>query len=142
MDTTYKTLSNKDNTYMMGSSMGGLISIYAMAEYPDVFKSVACLSTHFPVSLKVNESETTHLIIDYLKQKLPDGSSNNIYFDYGTNTLDSWYSSHQQYMDSALVEIGYVQGENWETRKFEGAEHSEISWKARLDTPLEFLIGK
>ena len=142
LDTNYKTLADKENTYMMGSSMGGLISIYAMAEYPHVFKSVACLSSHFPISLKQNSAIITHQIIDYLRDNLPDGTSNRIYFDYGTKTLDTWYEPHQQYMDSMMVQLGYTENLNWVTRKFEGAEHSEISWKERLDVPLMFLIGK
>jgi enterochelin esterase-like enzyme len=34
------------STMLMGSSMGGLISLYAMSEYPQVFGAAACLSTH------------------------------------------------------------------------------------------------
>ena len=141
IDSTYRTHTNKQNTYMMGSSMGGLISIYAIAEYPHVFQKVACLSTHFPVSLRVNEPRISNYIISYLKDNLPDGSDNAIYFDYGTLTLDSWYAPHQKRMDSAMVVLGYDVGRNWVTRQFVGAEHSEVSWRERLDVPLAFLIG-
>ncbi len=39
--------SDKENTFIMGSSMGGMISAYAIAECPDVFGGAACLSTHW-----------------------------------------------------------------------------------------------
>ena len=36
---------------------------------------------------------------------------------------------------------GYTFGVDWLTRKFEGAEHSERSWRERVHMPLEFLLG-
>ena len=41
IDKTYRTLPDRANTYVMGSSMGGLISAYAIAEYPEVFGAAA-----------------------------------------------------------------------------------------------------
>ncbi|MCH2056662.1 MAG: alpha/beta hydrolase-fold protein [Thalassotalea sp.] len=38
--------TDRANTYVMGSSMGGLISLYASIEYPEVFGGAACLSAH------------------------------------------------------------------------------------------------
>lgn len=45
-------------------------------------------------------------------------------------------------MDARLRAAGYVEGGNWSTRVFEGAEHNEAAWRARLDVPLRFLLGK
>lgn len=142
VDSNFRTLKNKKNTFMMGSSMGGLISIYAETQYPEVFGAVACLSTHFPVSLKQNNPKIPALIINYLKFNLPNPKSNSIYFDYGTETLDAWYEPYQKQMDEVMKSKGYIQGKNWETRKFDGAEHTEIAWRKRLDIPLLFLLGK
>jgi predicted alpha/beta superfamily hydrolase len=142
VDHNFRTLTDKKNTCMMGSSMGGLITIYAEARYPEVFGAVACLSTHFPISLKKNNPEIPSLVINYLKSSLPNGKKNRIYFDYGTETLDSWYEPYQKQMDLVMKSKGFVQGKNWETRKFEGAEHSEVAWRKRLDVPLVFLLGK
>jgi predicted alpha/beta superfamily hydrolase len=141
IDTKFRTLADKQNTYMLGSSMGGLISIYAMAEYPDVFQKVACLSSHFPVSLKQNNPKIPALIISYLKGKLSNSTNNEIYFDYGSETLDSWYKPYQKQMDSVMQEIGYDKT-NWITKKFEGANHSEAAWRERLEIPLTFLLRK
>ena len=142
VDQNFRTLTDKKNTCMMGSSMGGLITIYAEAKYPEVFGAVACLSTHFPISLRRNNPEIPSLVINYLKTSLPNGENNRIYFDFGTETLDTWYEPYQKLMDLAMKSIGYVQGKNWETRNFEGAEHSEVAWRKRLDIPLVFLLGK
>ena len=49
IDKTYAVNTDKSNTYIAGSSMGGLISWYAMCEYPDVFGAAICMSTHWGV---------------------------------------------------------------------------------------------
>ena len=142
IDQNFRTMKDKNNTFMMGSSMGGLISIYAIAEYPDVFGAVACMSTHFPISLKHNNPAIPILSFKYLRGKLSPVKQGKIYFDYGTETLDSWYDPYQKQMDQIMRDNGFTEGKNWETLKFTGDEHSEIAWRRRLETPLLFLLGK
>ncbi|MEI8060640.1 MAG: alpha/beta hydrolase-fold protein, partial [Ferruginibacter sp.] len=48
IDSTYSTYTQRQHTFIMGSSMGGLISMYAICEYPSVFGGAACMSTHWP----------------------------------------------------------------------------------------------
>ncbi|GAB3102175.1 alpha/beta hydrolase-fold protein [Lysobacter terrae] len=134
IDSTYRTKRGRKDTFVMGSSMGGLISAYAVAEYPEVFGGAGALSTHWPIGDGV--------VIDWLSSHLPDPRTHRLYFDFGTATLDAQYAPYQQRMDAAMRANGYVEGRNWVTRKFEGAEHSERAWRARVDVPLEFLLGK
>ena len=47
IDANYKTDRGK-LTFLAGASMGGLISAYAISEYPNIFGGAACLSTHWP----------------------------------------------------------------------------------------------
>lgn len=47
IDKTYRTKSNKSNTAIMGSSLGGLVSFYAGLKYPKVFGKVGCFSPSF-----------------------------------------------------------------------------------------------
>ena len=47
IDEKYATYSDRANTFIAGSSMGGLISLYALCEYPEVFAGAGCLSTHW-----------------------------------------------------------------------------------------------
>lgn len=134
IDRTYPTKTGRKYTFLMGSSMGGLISVYAISEYPAVFGGAACLSTHFPAGDGV--------VIDYLKKNLPSPKHHKIYFDYGTETLDAQYEPYQKRADEEMRQKGYESGKNWITRKFEGADHSETSWSKRVDIPLVFLLGK
>ena len=133
IDAGYRTLPGRDDTLVMGSSMGALISLYAAAEYPAVFGGVGALSTHWPVG--------DGIVIDWLGGHLPDPANHRLYFDHGTATLDAAYAPYQRRMDERLRAAGHIEGVNWSSRVFEGAEHNEAAWRARLDVPLRFLLG-
>jgi predicted alpha/beta superfamily hydrolase len=132
IDRTYRTQPDAAHTSVMGSSMGGLISVYAICEYPQVFGGAGCVSTHFPAG--------NGAVIDYLARSLPKPGANKFWFDYGTKTLDALYEPFQQRADAVMTAAGYTAGRDWITRKFEGAEHSEKSWRERVELPLEFLL--
>jgi predicted alpha/beta superfamily hydrolase len=132
VDAHYRTLPNQLNTFMMGSSMGGLISLYAVCEYPHIFRGAGCVSTHFPIERGI--------VLKYMQGNLPDPKTHKFYFDYGTRTIDKSYEKYQLRADKMLLAKGYVQGDNWITRKFEGHEHSEVDWRKRVHIPLEFLL--
>ncbi len=133
IDKTYPTKPDRGNTFVMGSSMGGLISLYAISEYPNVFGGAGCLSTHFPAGNGV--------MVDYMRTHLPSPKKHRIYFDYGTETLDAMYEPFQMKADDLMRSNGFSD-RNWVTKKFEGDDHSEKSWAKRLEIPLEFLLGK
>lgn len=132
IDRTYRTKTGPADTFTMGSSMGGLISCYAVAEYPQVFGGAGCVSTHWP--------ENNGAMVDYLKRAMPDPKTHRIYMDHGTATLDAMYAPYQVRADSVMRSAGYVDGRNFMSRVFEGAEHSERAWRVRLDVPLMFLL--
>jgi predicted alpha/beta superfamily hydrolase len=132
IDQTYATRPEREATFVMGSSMGGLISLYALCEYPDVFAGAGCVSTHW--------SAGDGIVIDYMAAHLPPHGRHRLYFDYGTETLDATYEPYQQRADAVLAAAGYTPGQDWITRKFEGAEHSERSWQERVHIPLAFLL--
>ncbi len=132
IDKTYSTNTSRKNTFVMGSSMGGLISFYALAEYPEVFGGAACISTHWPA--------LDGVFLHYLAENFPAPGNHKIYFDYGTATLDSLYEPYQLRVDSMMAAAGFSREKNWVSKKFEGASHSEQAWKERVHIPLEFLL--
>lgn len=132
VDEHYRTLPDREHTFMMGSSMGGLISIYAVCEYPDRFAGAGCISTHWPAAGGV--------VVDYLAHALPEAKEHRLYFDHGTATVDALYEAYQEEVDQILIAKGYTRGEDWVTLKFEGAEHGERAWRERVHIPLEFLL--
>lgn len=133
IDARYRSLPDQPNTFVMGSSMGGLISLYAIEQYPGVFFGAGCLSTHWIAG--------ENLLVDYLGARLPAPADHRLYFDFGTITLDEAYEPFQIRMDGWLERAGYARGRNWTTLKFEGAAHTEAAWRARVDLPLRFLLG-
>jgi hypothetical protein len=104
------------------------------SEYPQIFGGVGCVSTHWIAA--------DGAVIEYLRKNLPAAKNHKFYFDFGTETLDSKYEPFQNKMDEVMRAKGYVAGKNWVTRKFVGAEHSEKSWRERVDDPLTFLLGR
>ena len=46
----FRTRTDRDNTFVMGSSMGGLLSYYLVMNHSDVFSACGCVSTHVPFS--------------------------------------------------------------------------------------------
>ena len=141
IDSTFRTLKNKENTFIAGSSMGGLISMYAICSYPNIFGSAACLSTHWIGSLKRNTSQIPQAFQQYLKNHLPSPKNHKIYFDYGTATLDSFYKPHQLIVDAIMRTKGFNKS-NWMTKEFIGEDHSEKAWSKRLYIPLTFMLRK
>lgn len=142
LEKEYRIAPGKENHYIAGSSMGGLISLYAICEYPEIFGGAACLSTHWPVTFDNKHPEFPQALIEYFGNHLPDPKDHKIYFDFGTATLDSLYKPHQMQMDAKMIARGYILNQNWLTREFPGADHSERAWNDRLHLPLEFLFGK
>ena len=132
IDASFRTRPEQANTSIMGSSMGGLISLYALTEYPYCFGGAGCLSTHWPVG--------EDYLVDVLAQALPPPGAHRLYFDFGTEGLDALYEPYQQRMDSHLQALGYTPEVDWITRKFPGADHTEIAWRARVDIPLRLLL--
>ena len=133
IDENYRTRPGREDTLLMGSSMGGVISAYAISEYPEVFGAAACLSTDWNVA--------EGAFVDWLRGHWPTAGSHRVYFDHGTETYDAHYGPYQQKMDDVLRGKGYRAGEDWITRRFEGADHTPRAWRERLHIPLRFLLA-
>jgi enterochelin esterase-like enzyme len=144
IDANYRTLPGPQDTMIMGSSMGGLISLYAAGEYPDVFGGAAALSTHWPLWKpdSMDQVAATLAMTGWLEASGLDPRHQRLWFDHGTLNLDAFYGPYQQVMDRWFVARGFNRAENFSTRVYEGTDHNEASWAARLADPLVFLLGK
>ena len=141
IDKNFSTKPEQKNTFIAGSSMGGLISMYAICEYPKVFGGAACLSTHWPGTFTVANNPIPSAFVNYLNANLPNPKDHKIYFDYGDQTLDAMYKPLQEKVDIVMKAKGFT-NKNWETKFFPGENHSEVAWAKRLDIPLLFLLKK
>lgn len=148
IDKRYPTKPEAASTFMLGSSMGGMISMYALCEYPNVFGGVAAMSTHWVGKQSVKDkpsdvlqnAEFPQAALHYLKTHLPAPRSHRIYMDHGTTGLDALYSPHQLAVDAAVRAAGYTDA-SFQSLVFLGAGHSEPDWAERLDETLRFLLS-
>lgn len=140
IDKKYAVHKDVQHTFIAGSSMGGLISMYAICEYPEVFGGAACLSTHWPGIFHLENNPIPNAFYQYLKQNLPNPKNHKLYFDFGTATLDALYEPLQNEVDLIMKQKGY-DSNHWITQKFEGENHSELAWQKRLHIPFQFLFG-
>lgn len=141
VDQAFRTLADRKNTFIAGSSMGGLISLYAICEYPDVFGGAACLSTHWPGIFTNENNPIPKAILNYVDLQLPSPKNHRIYFDHGTATLDSLYGNWQMEADKIMKNKGYS-AKNWKTVIYPNEPHTEKAWRRRFHEPLAFLLSR
>ena len=148
IDQTYRTLTGPADTLVSGSSMGGLISLYAVMKHPQVFGAAACLSTHWPLridglddpaALAVWRDKVVGAWTGVVANGLPAPGAHRFYFDRGDETLDQFYAVFQSRIDAVFGERGYGP-RDFQTLLFPGHQHNEASWNGRLDVPLKFLL--
>lgn len=148
IDRTYRTRPRRDDTVVMGSSMGGLISLYALMKHPGVFGAAGCVSTHWPIRIDQITDEAAlapwreRLVAAWtgvVREGLPNPRGHRLYFDRGDETLDAFYAVFQSRIDQTIRAAGWGP-DRFRSLVFPGAEHNEASWNQRLDAPLTFLL--
>lgn len=146
----YPTRAGPEATYVMGSSMGGLLSYYLVKQHPDVFGTCGCISSHFPFAPANLEaftgraatgdaSDKTPYILEDIRAGLaiPDGV--RFCFDYGDRGLDAGYAPTHAALRAALLDNGLVEGVDCVVRAYPFDDHNEASWRDRFEDPLTFL---
>ncbi len=133
IDKKFRTIRN--DTAIVGSSMGGVISAYASFKYPHVFKKCAALSTAF------------WFYMDEFKELIESADLKAIerfYFDLGefegcgSEEIDQWYvESNDQIYEWIQNRIDSVQ-----YRYFEGAYHNESEWRKRVPLFMNYFYGE
>jgi len=150
VEAKFKVRTGPENTFVMGSSMGGLVSFYLVKEHPDVFGACGCVSSHFTWSEQMIEwfmgrdpsivDPTTYIERDIAKgATMPKGV--RLYFDYGTEDLDAAYEAPHGVVKEWLLEQGFTEGVDLKMKKFDGAGHNETAWRARVSEQLDWLLG-
>lgn len=150
IDNLYNTNSDRKHTFTMGSSMGGLASLYLLCEYPEVFGGAACLSTHWIGSFKMNPDYSlqpdpvcARALLDYMAACLPDPQGRKLYLDQGTTGWDADYIGYEAEARAIAGNHGYsVDNGTLMTYDAIGAGHNEWFWQQRVDKPLTFLLEK
>lgn len=149
----FNTATGRDNTAVMGSSMGGLLSYYLVTFHPDIFGSCGCISSAFILSdailarwspqLVINEAgDATPYIVKDMEAGLTAPEGARYWFDYGTVGGDEGYDVPHRDVRKWLLRQGFEEGKDFVVRAYDGADHEEAAWRDRLNDPLVFLFGK
>lgn len=146
VDTSFRTRTGRDDTAIMGSSMGGLMSCYAFLNRPDIFGRAACISSHWPAidprAVEGGDPELIRLWDRWFAEKLGPPDGGRLWLDHGTATLDAFYAPYQQAIDARIAASGWQKGQDWESRVYEGAEHEENAWAARLPEIMGWVLRR
>lgn len=146
IDARYRTRTGRDDTAIVGSSMGGLMSCYAFLEKPKVFGRAGCVSSHWPAvdprTVEGEDSGVAKLWDAWFAARLGAPDGRRVWMDHGTATLDAYYAPYQQVVDARLGAAGWQKGRDWESRVYAGAEHEENAWAARLPEIFGWLLAK
>lgn len=126
IDSRFRTLPSREYTFIAGSSMGGLMSLYALIEYNQVFGRAAALSP----SVWTNVKKLVHLI-----QTSPLSGKTVLYMDYGSDELQNHPSMLKKY--EKVSQAALLRGIYITSRIVPNGTHSEASWERQLPFVIE-----
>ena len=137
VDGEFPTDARREATGILGSSMGGVISLYALFRRPEVFSLCGALSPAFWFGRGA--------LIDFVRRaaRVPG----RIYLDTGTREMGRarfWRAARRSSvaeMDAILRHKGYVEGGDLRYLVEKDGEHNEAAWGRRLPDALRFLLG-
>ena len=121
IDQNFRTLPDRAHTFIGGSSMGGLMSLYALLQYNDTYSRAAALSP----SIWVAPDKLSGLVG---RAKLAPGTV--LYMDYGSREMGNHDGIRRQF--SALSGKLMTRGIHLTSRIVPGGTHCEASWEKQL----------
>ncbi len=135
IDSKYRTLRDRDNTSISGSSMGGLISLAAGIRYQNIFSKIAAFSS----ALFFAEEEMKTFVSNTKKQY-----DMKIYMDIGTNETSNLEIEEfpKLYFNTNKELVELLKDSGFNNLKFiidEGASHNEVYWNKRFPKMMDWL---
>ena len=121
IDRNFRTLPDREHTFIGGSSMGGLMSLYALLQYNDTFSRAAALSP----SIWVSPEKLSGLVG---RAKLEPGTV--LYMDYGSQEMGNHEGMRREFAEMCSKIM--VRGIHLTSRLVPGGTHSEASWEKQL----------
>ena len=128
IDATYRTLPDRKNTIIAGSSMGGLMALYGVTCYNKVFQRAAVLSP----SLWVDPSKLYNLVA-----RANMKFDTTIYMDYGSDEMGNHEGSADALISMATLLL--KKRANLTFRIVPGGTHCEASWEQQIPVFMDCL---
>ena len=129
VDKNYRTLPDREHTFIAGSSMGGLMSVYALMEYNHVFSRAAALSP----SLWASPAEVQNMLST--AQFEPDTI---LYIDYGSEEFGNHTNMCRSFGELAAFLL--QRKLSLQCRIVPGGTHCEASWEKQIPFFMEALL--
>lgn len=136
IDQTYRTKSDRNNTFVGGSSMGGIISFMIVWTYPEVFSKAICMSPAF------KNPDGFGYQFDFVKVVNETEKRNKVkfYIDNGGIGLESELQPGINEMLDALKAKKYIEGKEFKFVLDEAASHNEAAWAERFPKAILWLV--
>jgi len=128
LEKKYRVSNKREDRAVMGSSFGGILSLWMGYTYPDVFSMVAAISP----SLWIADGAMLHILGIEKKKDI------KIWIDQGTGE----FSDFTRNAVDIFLEKGYEYGKNLAYYEVKGAEHNEVAWSERIEYPFILFKGK
>ena len=128
VDQTYPTLPDRSHTSLAGSSMGGLMALYGVCNYNDVFQKAACISPSFWVS--------KDRVVDIVS-KADFATDSRVYINYGSLELPTHAPSSEALVSVARMLLS--RRVNVTLKIVPGGIHSESSWEKQIPEFMDYL---
>ncbi len=129
IDAAYRTLPEREHTMIAGSSMGGLMTLYAVTAYNDTFSKGAALSPCF--------WDNPHKLAKLLQTPL--AKPTKVYMDYGEAEDDGDVRPRAAMFRAAAALV--KAGASVAARTVPDALHSEAYWEQRIPLFMDYLLG-
>lgn len=128
IDENFRTLPDREHTFIAGSSMGGLMTLYALAEYNRFFSRGAALSP----SLWINGRSLPPFL-----ERGRYGKNTVLYMDYGSKEFSNHAAQKQAFCDA----YGILVRKNVfvTARVVPYGTHSEASWERQVPYFMQIL---
>lgn len=134
IDGRYRTLPGRDTTALVGSSLGGLISLYAAVTHADTFGLIGAMSP----STWWNDRE---IIARVAALGSASVRPSRIYVDSGDAGPSRDGVDDTRALAEALRAAGYRDGVSLRYTVMPGGQHNEQYWAERLPDALRFIVG-
>lgn len=128
IDKNYRTLPDRNNTIICGSSMGGLMALYAVTVYNHIFQRAACLSP----SLWVSPGKVLEMVARSQIRR-----DTCIYMDYGSEEIFNHAANGEALISTSHLLL--TKRVNLALRVVPGGDHSEASWERQIPIFMECL---
>ena len=142
VDSNFRTLSDSENSFVLGSSLGGLCAFYLATRFPDIFSGAVCIAPSFWYHDMNDRS-----IFDILEETRNLKPKFRVYIDSGTGEEDNFYVTRS--MAETLGDLDWIPEKDFLYHVDYSVPvsvddyfttHHHTLWRERIPDALKFIL--